>query len=35
MLDDTYYLYRDDTGLFLRKYETGDKEEEIVYVLNK
>lgn len=31
-LNDTYYAFKDDAGLFLRSYEKGETEEEIIYV---
>lgn len=31
-LNDTYYAFKDDAGLFLRTYEKGETEEEIIYV---
>ena len=30
-LDKTYYLYTDDAGLFLRTYEKGSEQEEMIY----
>lgn len=33
-LNDTYYIFKDDAGIFLRTYEKGETEEEIVYVFN-
>lgn len=33
-LNDTYYIIQDDAGIFLRTYEKGEMEEEIVYVFN-
>lgn len=32
VLDDNYYLYFDSAGLFLRKYETGAEQEDIVFL---
>ena len=34
-LTDVYYILSDDAGYFLRKYETGDAEEEIVFAFNQ
>lgn len=34
MVDDTYYIFKDDAGIFLRTYEKGETEEEVVCVFN-
>ena len=34
-LNDTYYIFQDDAGIFLRTYEKGETEEEIIYVFDK
>lgn len=34
-INDAYYIFKDNKGIFLRTYEKGETEEEIVYVFNK
>ena len=33
-VDDTYYILMDDSGFFLRTYDKGEEEEEIVYAFS-
>ncbi|WP_295152981.1 hypothetical protein [uncultured Ruminococcus sp.] len=34
-LDDKYYVYYDDAGYFLRTYEKGSAEEQLIIVQNQ